>query len=224
MKHCVVNFSDGHFKTGQDRLVRSLKDQNYPGDILLFDNVSQLGCKPHSEVPYQFKTYAIMEAYNRGYEVILYCDASLWAIKDIMPCLYYIEQKGHLLEYCGYNLGQYCTDQALGIFGITRDQAMDMHMHSAGFTGLDIRNPVSLAFLHEWHSYSQREATFKGAWNNSNNACSTDPRCLGHRHDQSVATYVSHVLGMEKVTPRFMQYHLDNSPINDSTHFLARGV
>ncbi len=223
-KHCVVNFSDGHFRQGQDRLVKSLHDTQYQGDIILFQSHTQLGCKPHTEVPYQFKVYAIMEAYRRGYDVMLYCDASIWAIKNIMPCLYDIEQRGHLLEYCGWPLGSFCTDAALNEFGITRDQAFDIHLHSAGFTGLDFRNPRTMEFLNRWFDYAQKEVTFKGPWNNANNACSADPRCLGHRHDQSVASYLAHVLEMERINPTWMQYDIDGCPTKESSYFLARGV
>lgn len=93
MKHCIVNFSDGSFKNGQDRLAKSLKDFNYQGDVILFNYFEQVGSKPHLEVPYQFKVYAIEKARQMGYDVVLYCDASLYAIKDVMPVIYYIIEK-----------------------------------------------------------------------------------------------------------------------------------
>ena len=39
MKTCVINFSDNSFKNGQDRLASALKNVNYSGDILLFNNI-----------------------------------------------------------------------------------------------------------------------------------------------------------------------------------------
>lgn len=224
MKHCIVNFSNGYFKTGQERLRQSLIDVKYQGDILLFDNYSELGCKSHEEVPYQFKVYAIKEAQKRGYDVVLYCDASLYAIKDIMPCFNFIKSNGCILEYCGFSLGQFCTDTALNEFNITRDDAMNIPLHSAGFTGIDFTNSKSKEFFEEWFIHAQKEITFKGAWNNSNNTCSNDNRCLGHRHDQSVASYLAHKMDMNRTNPTFMQYSFQGVDVKPETIFLAKGV
>lgn len=224
MKHCIVNFSDAPYKKGQDRLVKSLRDTNYQGDTLLFNDFNQVGCKPHYLVPYQFKVYSMMEAYKRGYDVALYCDASLYAIKNVMPCFNSIIDKGWLLECNGYNNAQYCTDTALQIFGVTRDEAEKIIQPSAGFTGLDFRNPKALEFLNKWYEYAKAETTFIGGWNNNDKLCSKDPRCLGHRHDQSVAAYLIYKLGLEMTTPYFMQYNFPNCVIKESSVFLAQGI
>lgn len=224
MKHCIVNFSNGSFKTGQLRLHKKLLENNYQGDILLFDDYSQVGSKSQQEVPYQFKVFAINEAKKRGYDVVLYCDASLYPIKDVMTCFDFIKENGVLLEYCGYSLGQYCTDSALNTFGINRDEAMLIQLHSAGFTGIDFTNEKSHEFFNRWFNYAKQELTFKGDWNNQNNSCSNDARCLGHRHDQSVASFVAHSMDIKRINPTFMQYEFDGVPINESTIFLARGI
>lgn len=224
MRIAVINYSDPQFKKGQDRLVQSLKDQNFNGDVILYNNVNQLWCKPHVLVPYQFKVYAINKAYNDGYDLVLYCDASIWAIKNIQPVFDYIKENGHLLEYCGYTLGQYCSDTALNEFGISRDDAFNIQLHSAGFTGLNFRNPLSETFIKQWYEYAVQEKTFIGDWNNNNKQVSSDSRCLGHRHDQSVASFLAHKLQMKRINPTFMQYHFDNVPIKDETFFLARGI
>lgn len=224
MKHCIVNFSNGYFKSGQERLRKALLENNYQGDILLFTEYSEVGSKSHQEVPYQFKVYAINEAKKRGYEVVLYCDASLCPIKDVMPCFNLIKENGTLLEYCGYSLAQYCTDNALYEFGITRDEAMDVQLHSAGFTGIDFTNEKANEFFEKWFKYAQEEVTFVGAWNNSNNTCSLDSVCLGHRHDQSVASYLAHSMNLKRFNPTFMQYAFEGVAIKEETIFLAKGV
>ena len=106
MKHCIVNFSDYKFQLGQERLKKSLMQYSYQGDVLLFNEFSEVGSKLHLEVPYQFKVYAIDKARQMGYDVVLYCDASLYAIKDVMPVIYHIIEKGYLLEYCGIGHGR----------------------------------------------------------------------------------------------------------------------
>ncbi len=139
MKHCIVNFSNGYFKKGQDRLVQSLKENNYQGDIITFNEYEQVGSCSHQEVPYQFKVYSIEKARQMGYDIVLYLDASMVAIKDVMPVIFYIIEKGHLMELCGFSAGQYCSDICLNEFEISREDAFEISLYSAGFTGLNFQ-------------------------------------------------------------------------------------
>jgi hypothetical protein len=224
MKHCIVNFSNDYFVKGQDRLVKSLQENNYLGDIITFNHYEQVGSKTHQQVPYQFKVYAIEKARQMGYDVVLYCDASLYAIKDVMPVIYHIIEKGYLLEYCGFKAGQYSTDLCLNEFGLTRDDAMNIKLYSAGFTGLNFKNEKTIQFFDRWFKLAKEEKTFIGDWNNNNKQCSQDERCLGHRHDQTVASILSHILGLNKINPTFMQYIFDNTEIKTETIFPCRGI
>jgi hypothetical protein len=54
-----------------------------------------------------------------------------------------------------------------------------------------------------------------GSWTNQNKKVSNDPRCLGHRHDQSVGSILACQLGMEHIIPHetYFQYFL-NHPFN----------
>jgi len=224
MKHCIVNFSDNHFKKGQDRLVKSLVDNKYQGDILLYNNFDEVGSKTHKEVPYQFKVYAIKKAIDLGYDIILYCDASIYAVKDVMPVIYHIIEKGNLMEYCGFNAGQWSTDICLEDFGISRDEASLIQLHSAGFTGLNMRNEKTIKFFSEWYQKAKEEKTFIGDWNNSQKQCSSDERCLGHRHDQTTASIIAHKYELERTNPLFMQYVFGNTEIKQETIFCCQGI
>jgi len=224
MKHCIVNFSDSKFKIGQDRLKQSLIDNKYQGDVILFNDYSQIGSESHLNVPYQFKVYAMKKAFDMGYDVVLYCDASIYAIKDIQPCIKYIIDNGYLMEYCGFKVGQYSTDLCLEKMNLTRDEAMNIQLHSAGFTGINIRNEKSKLFFDKWFDYASKKETFIGDWNNKENQCSNDSRCLGHRHDQTVASIIAHELEMNRINPHFMQYLFDGTIINESTIFACRGI
>jgi signal peptidase I len=224
MKHCIVNFSDGGFKNGQDRLAQSLKDFNYQGDVILFNYFEQVGSKPHLEVPYQFKVYAIEKVRQMGYDVVLYCDASLYAIKDVMPIIYYIIEKGHLMEFCGFSAGQFSTDICLSKFELTRDEAMNIGLHSAGFTGLNFQNEKTTEFFDKWLQSAKEEISFCGDWNNNEKQCSDDDRCLGHRHDQTTASIIAYQLEMERINPHFMQYQFDGVETKSDTIFNCRGI
>ena len=145
MKHCIVNFSDNRFIKGQDRLRESLIS-NYQGDFISFNDFSQVGSKTHLEVPYQFKVFAINKVREMGYDIVLYCDASMYAIKNTTPIIDYINENGYLLEYCRnfqtgkiWTAAQFSTDLCLSEFNITRDEAGKIPLHSAGFTGLNFK-------------------------------------------------------------------------------------
>lgn len=224
MKHCVLNFSDYKFEKGQDRLRDSLKQQGYIGDFISYSEFAEVGSKIHLEVPYQFKVYAIEKVRQMGYDVVLYCDASIWAIKNVMPVINHIIEKGYLMEYCGFSVGQFSTDLCLKEFGITRDEAMDIPLHSAGFTGLNFKNELASQFFDRWLDSARKEITFKGDWNNKDKQCSQDERCLGHRHDQTTSSIIAYQLGMERINPHFMQYEYDGVEINPSTIFKCRGI
>ena len=224
MKHCIVNFSDYAFLKGQERLVKSLKDFNYQGDIITFNSFEQVGSKSHQEVPYQFKVYAIEKARQMGYDVVLYCDASLFAVKDVMPVIYHIIDKGYLMEFCGFSAGQWSTDICLQEFGLTRDEAMNVPMHSAGFTGINFQNQLANEFFNKWLKSAQEEISFQGAWNNLQKQCSQDERCLGHRHDQTTASIIAHQIGMERINPYFMQYKWEGVPLKEETIFYCQGI
>lgn len=224
MKHCIVNFSDHKFKKGQDRLKESLVQYGYQGDVLLFSEYSQIGSKSHQEVPYQFKVYAIEKARSLGYDIVLYCDASIYAISDVMPVINHIISKGHLMEYCGFTAGQFSTDSCLNEMGLTRDEAMNVQLHSAGFTGLNFNNPLTNDFFNAWYECAKKEITFIGDWNNKNKQCSNDERCLGHRHDQTVASIIAEKLEMERIEPNFMQYFYDGTTKLENTIFACRGI
>jgi len=224
MKHCIVNFANGHFKKGQDRLVKSVQENNYQGDILTFDQYEQVGSSTHQEVPYQFKVYAIEKARQMGYDIVLYLDASIFAIKDVMPVIYHIIDNGHLMELCGFSVGQWATDICLNEFSISREDAFEMSLYSAGFTGLNFQNKLSKLFFERWFYFASQKITFIGDWNNNQKQCSQDERCLGHRHDQTVASILSHTIGLEKIVPTFMQYIYTGTEIKEQTIFGCQGI
>lgn len=224
MKHCIVNFSDSKFKVGQDRLKKSLIEQNYQGDIILFNDYNEVGSEHHLIVPYQFKVYSMKKAFEMGYDIVLYCDASIYAIKNVQPAINHIIEYGFIMEYCGFKAGQFSTDSCLEKMNLTRDEAMDIQLHSAGFTGININDDISRTFFETWLNYAKEKETFIGDWNNKEKQCSNDERCLGHRHDQTVASIIAHNLGMNRMNPHFMQYIYDGTIINESTIFGCRGI
>ena len=177
-KRAVVSFANGSYLSKLDRMKASLKD-NTDADIITFTDYKQVGCKPHSEIPYQFKPYAIWEAIHMGYDSILWIDSPIVATKDISPVFDHIEKYGYLFfNNYGHPLGKWSNDLTLDHFGYTRDQAMEVQQIMACCMGFYI-DPNTFDFVEkaliEYRDLSDK--LYPGPWSN-------------HRHDQTVMSFL----------------------------------
>ncbi|MCK5521000.1 MAG: hypothetical protein KAI81_07795 [Candidatus Marinimicrobia bacterium] len=174
----------------------SLVKVGFKGDFLGYKSVEAVGAPSHANNPYAFKIYAIDKAKALGYEVVLWCDASIYPVQSVQPALDWISDKRYLMEEAGHYAGTWSNDRTLKYFGITRDEAMKIPTFSAGFMGLDFTSELVREFYARFKN-SCLDGMFKGDWVNKNNSESNDPRCKGHRHDLSCASIIAHQLGME---------------------------
>jgi hypothetical protein len=178
-RRCIVNLvTNDHYKPGQNRLKSSVKGI----DVITFQSEYQVGAPLHDENNYAFKIYAIEECYKRGYEQILWLDASVYSVGDPAPVFDWLTDKGIFMEEAGHYAGSWCNDRALKYFGITREQAMSMPMFAAGYVGFDFRNPVSIEFFAEWKE-AMKNGIFNGSWSD-------------HRHDMVAGSIIANKRGL----------------------------
>lgn len=196
MKRCIVNFAaDSWYPAGQARLGRSLQEVAFDGDFLSY-HPGSLNCPSHQEVNYGFKAYGLLEAVKQDYDLILWCDSSCWAIKPLDTIFAKIEEQGYLfIDNPGQRTGQWSTDQCLASFSLDREESLKLPMLMSGFMGFNMKRFSSHSFLLQFFS-KMAEGCFNGAWTNRDQSCSADPRVLGHRHDQTVASLLALKLGM----------------------------
>lgn len=197
MKIALVNYSskDSWYPDGQRRLVEKMKEHGFGGSMYMFDETNLSGCPTHRDNPYGFKIHAIQYALDLGNDIIWWMDSSIYPVKDISPILKLVEEKGYFFEKCGYQASTWTNDKTLEYFGITRDDAENISLFSAGFMILDFRHEVVREFFSRFKN-SYEAGMFIGQWNNNNRAESYDLRCFGHRHDLSCASIIAHQLGM----------------------------
>lgn len=217
MNPCVINFSSGGwYPRGQQRLLASLRDTGWTGGVRVFGSTEELGCPSHEAAPYAFKPAAFNRVATEGYDVILWCDSAVWANRSIAPVIERIEKEGHILFEGGWNCAQWTNDTCLKNMGVSRDEAEKMPQISASCMGFDLRHPKAVEFLRRWTAYSLDGQSFRGRWNNHEKTESADPRCLGHRHDQTVASILSAQMGMAHTVghPTYYMYYAsaDGSP------------
>lgn len=157
--------------------------------------------------PYCAKPFAIQYLSKRfDYGILL--DAAFYPIRHIHPLVEHIGEHGYYLCDNGARVGEWANDRALQRMETTRDGAMSITEASSYCVGLDFSKPESQLLVHEWCRYAADTVTFPGPHTNVGHQgrnigwCSDDPRCKGHRHDQSVLSIIAHRLGMSNLVAR----------------------
>lgn len=223
-KICILNFASRTspvYIKGQKRLVESLKKYNFSGDIIAWNDESQFNSPRHKRVPYAFKPFALNWAKKAGYDLALWLDASFWAIKPIDFVFDMIKKEGHLFQSDGNLLGNWCHSDALNKYEISRDEAMNMKMFSAGFTGLNFNNDKSNKFLEMWLEAANDGSSFHGPHRYKPHEVK-DSKLVGHRHDMSIGTILAHQLDM-KYQPSWSIFTYGKNLDYPNVYFICQG-
>jgi hypothetical protein len=184
MSKVIVNLSTNIYERGRKRLIASMEGK-FDGSVITFTSESEVGAPFHGENPYAFKVYAIEKVRDMGYTQVLWLDASCYAVKNVSPIFDWIKENGIFMEAAGHWTGSWSNDSTLGYFGITREQAMQMPMFSAGFLGFDFEQEVSKEFFQKWKN-AMLSGCFKGEWSN-------------HRHDMTCGSIIACQMGLDKI-------------------------
>jgi hypothetical protein len=193
MKRAVVSFANGSYLPKLERMKESMKG-NTDADIITFTKYEEVGCKPHTEIPYQFKPYAIWKAIGMGYDSILWVDSPIVAVKDITPVFEHIEKNRYVFfNNIGHPLGKWTNQKCLDYFGMTREQSMNIKQIMAscmGFSTLDrTYQRWCIPFIDKWliEYKDLSDQLYPGSW--------TD-----HRHDQTVMSFLINRYGLDILT------------------------
>lgn len=204
-----VSFANGPYLEGQKRLVRSVRRFNY--DIFDYNTFESIGSPKHADSPYEFKIHAIRTVYMKGYDIVIWCDSVIQLLRPITDWIPEIEKRGVYLQRDGHRLGNWANDRALNEFGVKRDDVMELDTTIyACVMAFDFRHPNTKQFLYRLKDCADK-GLFKGNWNNSNKTESQDPRCKGHRHDQTCAELVAREMGIQP-GPRVMSIDSEATP------------
>jgi len=196
---CVVSVATGpHYVANQDRLVRQTHLLGW--QICFFRDELPPDSPTHAENPYAFKIFAIEEAVRQGATNVIWMDSSTIILKDLRPLWELIESQGYWFSRnYDYTNGQFCSDEALKIMGMTREEAFKVPHVTASCFGLRMDHPYATAFMMGWKTLEQFGA-FKGDRGNLSGV--SDPLVYqGHRNDQSCASQMCYLLGMKLTDP-----------------------
>ena len=225
LNRCVITVGVGNwYPLGLDRLTASLKRVNFQGELLSWRNEYPPDSPTHQQIKYGFKAYAFAEARRRGFDSALWLDCSCWAIRPLEPLFEHIEEQGYAFFNSGWLTGTWCSDAALPLLGITREQSFSIPMIAATYMGVRFGHPQADEFLRQFMHHA-KDGSFNGPATNDANAASTDPRVRGHRYDQTAASVIVHRLGLSGGvidSPKFIAYWAD--PPSPDTLIEARGM
>ncbi len=186
-KACIISCGIGHhYGVGIDRLARSLNFVGWGGHTMFWKDYPE-GCPKHEGAgQYAFKIFAFEAAFAAGYTVVLWADASIYAVQNPMPVFDYINEHGLYFFKSGYSLAQTATDNLLNTEGVKRDDVTEVSEFATGLVGINIENPKGKEFFRRW-KYACEWGLFAGNRVHDEKD-STDKRFLFSRQDQSVAS------------------------------------
>jgi len=135
----------------------------------------------HADMPYQFKPFAIYEAFEMGYTKILWCDSTIRLMKE--PLWELAAEHGILAwDNQGHPLSNWITDYAKENTGLTDPNAKQIMACCIMF---DFEHPKTLKVVEDW---------IQGSLNNSFHKSTENGQ--PSRHDQS---YLSALMSVNNI-------------------------
>ena len=188
-----VTYADGSYIPVQKTLVKSIRKIYPDATIFIFNHPKDIHhcCPSHQEAPYGFKVYGIEYAKSKGYDIVIWLDSPNRLIRKIDNWITEIEKIGVYLQGDGWWCGQWANDKSLQYFGVSRDEAMMIQNIYACILAFDFRHPITSIFFERWKKACM-DGMFYGNGKNDKKTESQDPRCLGHRYDQTCAELIAY--------------------------------
>jgi hypothetical protein len=201
MRRAVINVACGSwYPDGQKRMVNAIKQHGYDDELMLWTNVYPKNSPTHKQVPYAFKVYAFLEAFEAGYDEVLWLDCSLIAIRPIDEIFSNISEHGYYGVFDNQKVGEWLSDDAMIGMSI-EDRTFWMQQLSLLIGCFGLKNDeAGRAFLETWKCYADDGKTFHGKSENDGTV-SGDVRVKGTRWEQTSASVIFHRLNWKGVHP-----------------------
>lgn len=98
---CYVSLNGGYTKL-LDSVIENLKKMRFNGYFLSFRGAwPSADTVKYAAIPYSFKMCAMMEAYKRGFNHVLWMDAALLPKRNIQPIFNLLRSSGSVFSYIG---------------------------------------------------------------------------------------------------------------------------
>lgn len=218
------------YPLGLPRVVRSAREAGFHGDFILSspdygsdaswngERNSVIPSMPaHWDIPYGFKPEIVRAARDRGYKRVLWCDATVFFVHSISDVFDEISKHGVLVfDNPGCPESTWTSDDCLSAIGCPVETARTFVQVMACVLGFDFTNPKACTLFDDWYSFSKDYVSFRGV------SGSHRADFKGHRHDQSVISYLAHADGFEKIPYGYLAYWKDRAQFD--SHICNRGL
>jgi hypothetical protein len=194
------------------RLVQAARSAGFAGDFFIkspdgpdeFDNVPNrrhFQTPAHADIPYGFKSHLIKHALDVGYRKVIWFDSTIFVVKDFQKIIYQLIEHGTLLfENPGCPESFWTADDCLQQLGCSASDAATFSQVMACAMGFDFSNPLAKKIFDLWYAYGEDGISFKGA------SGSSRPEFKGHRHDQSVISFLAWKHKLHVIPYGFLSY------------------
>lgn len=237
----VASLGRENYNQAQLKLIRSAVEAGWDGDYLMrsVDGYCDeyLGVKieqgswpltqrhgvswQHADNPYQFKPFAILEAIERGYKKVLWCDSTIRMVKNPTKLFDVAAERGIVVfDNLGFPLKNWLSDQAQKSLCIPDNDLENMAQIMACCILFDFNVTNTNKILNMWI-----EGSLDGSFQRGE---SLRPGYRGSRHDQS---YLSGLLQRMNFGLPFIPYgtlvyppHDTNGEYGNDFYFVNRGV
>jgi hypothetical protein len=210
---CIVSVATTDHYRAMQVVQREACARYSNSDVLFFDALPP-DCEEHNPLTgsmYMFKIAAICQATLRGYDTIMWLDATNCPVAPIEELWLRIERVGwYAPRQPKSMLGQWASDAFLAAVDMPRDVAMETPMCLSGCVGISIdqikgASPILTRWLEQqsrglWNGpHYNRPGELRPLGDKWQGWCSDDPRCEGHRHDEASLSHVLCTLGLKPV-------------------------
>ena len=193
MKPCIVSHATRgreDYPSVMPRLQQSIRETDQPCDVLF--NCPQstahncdVSIPPFNTHPYAFKTYMIKAARERGYTQIVWCDSICYFVANVQPLLDIAAERGLVVaDNPGCPIATWTSDHTLRALGADLEVARTTSQIMAGFQVWDFSVPAADILFDKMMHYCNDGLTLLGPGG------SKRPDYRGHRHDQSVLSWL----------------------------------
>ncbi len=206
-KRCVINvaFATG-YPVGQARLVESLREIGYSGALMTWTDVVPDGSPWENTVPRGFKVYAFEQAKRAGYDLVLWLDASLWAVRPLDRIFELAQERGCYV-YAFRRLIDPGTEDLYRVkFGIPREKASSIALVLGGIWGIDFCNATGNELHRRMSSHVVTPGAFTADTNRDEGPLSVEVWRMGIKPETSPGSYCPFHLGAHIVVD---QHYLD---------------
>lgn len=143
----------------------------------------------HADMPYQFKPYAVWEAYEKGYKRVLWCDSTIRIMKNPNQLWERCNDLGILAwDNEGHPLKHWISDYAVEKTGLKDLEAKQIMACCIMF---DLTHPKTETIVRQWIEGSRNNSFHHSTNGSRRDGFKTD------RHDQSYLSALMSVHGIE---------------------------